>query len=762
MGPPAPQPKAPYVAPKASAPELDFFQTPLDKALGRPSIINQAIASQKKQTGGTIQGFPADFVKAQSGNKTTATGPTYESIKGGIKQNITSLTQNEIKVILAPPNAKFTDASGKEYTKTEAIRQMQSGQRSLRSNLSTVESFESKGYQVRQGSEGSFEFFKTPEQIKAEGISEKKTQLETSMSGDAGQRLAGLGSWVTTSFLSWEDPFSIKSTAQAIMGDREGAIKTKATAMYDLDTAIKEGPGSYVLKVSTGPFATVGTAFIGGSGINIIEGRLAAGATAATLAGSTGAKAVIIKAAPLVFKGGMIATGAVFGTMMAEDVYTTYKTDPLLALAKGVTYAGAIGAGVKGYKAAGGSKGITNKIMAAEDKFYESHPERIRMVFMKEGAPVEPTGSLQKSKGTGWDFESNKNIAEFTSKFQKNPENFKVSLLEQEVIGNTKTKGSGGLDWGKPEASIFTSRGGTRSVSRFTLKGIKEYKPGTRDIAMSKSAADKIGPRVEIDYMGIRNVKGGELFVGEEGGVKTRPLYKDLGFSEIAGRTGEIKVGKLGRGGKRIFDFDFKRIEYAEDLSSSERGGGGGFAKTKTIQVQEYDLGSLSDVFFKTGSRSGSLVMPVFAGTISGTTTGVINKNINKMGELQGPVFKGEGDLDIDILTNWQSPGFRSGQDTIPKTIDVVDTSFDTITGKNRKFDTITETTFDFVTETTQETIPVFETTSIPGFQFKAPGFTLTGFEDESGSLISVFGRHREYRTGNLQKALKDFGAMFT
>jgi hypothetical protein len=752
------------VAPKASAPKLDLFQTPLDKLLGIPSSVSKAttpVSTVKKSTG-TIQGFPTSFVKAQN---PPTTSPTYETVKGGIKSNISTITQNEIKVILSPPNAKFTDTSGKEYTKKEALSQIFAGQKALKGNLATVESYESKGYHIRQGAEGSLEFYKTPAEVKQEGVSASETKLKSAMTGDAGQRLAGLGSWVTTGFLSWEDPFGIKSTAQVVMGDSQGAIRTKAGAMYDLDTAIKEGPLSYGPKVATGPFATIGSAFAGGAGINVVEGRLAAGATAATLAGSTGVKAVIIKAAPLVFKGGMIATGAVFGTMMAEDVYTTYKTDPLLAIAKGVTYAGAIGAGVKGYKAAGGSKGITNKIMAAEDKFYESHPERIRMVFMKEGVEVGSKGStLKSSKGTEWDIEgpSNKNIADFTSRYQKNPNSFKVSLLEQETSANTKTKGGSGLSWGKPEAEIFTSRGGTRAVSRFTLKGGKAYEPGPRDIAMSKSAADKIGPRLEIDYFGIRNVKGGELFIGEEGGVKTRPLYKDIEFSEIAGRTGEIKTGRFGRGGKRILDFDFKRVEYAEDLSASERGGGGGFAKTKTIQVQEYDLGSLSDVFFKTGSRSGSLVMPVFAGTISGTTTGVINKNINKMGELQGPVFKGEGDLDIDILTKWQSPGFRSGQDTIPKTIDVVDTSFDTITGKNRKFDTITETTFDFVTETTQETIPVFETTSIPGFQFKAPGFTLTGFEDESGSLISVFGRHREYRTGNLQKALKDFGAMFT
>jgi hypothetical protein len=754
MGPPAPAAKPPATT---AAPVNPFkFQTPLEKILSGLPVTKTTPASTTKSTGGTIQGFPAAFVKAQ--NPPTPS-PTYENVKGGIKSNIASLTKNEVIILLSPSNAKFTDASGKEYSKQEALSQVFAGQKSLRGNLATVESYESKGYHVRGGVGGAFEFYKTSEEVKQEGVSASEKKLRSAMTGDAGQRVAGLGSWITTGFLSWEDPFGIKSTAQVLMGDREGAIRTKASAMYDLDTAIKEGPGSYILKVSTGPFATIGSAFAGGAGINVVEGRLAAGATAATLAGSTGMKAIVSRAAPFVFKAGMVATGAVFGTMMAEDVYTTYKTDPLLALAKGITYAGAFGAGIKGYNEAGGAKGITSKIASAEDLFYEKHPERIRMVFMKEGVEVGSKGSLPKStKGSEWDLEGpvNRDFTDFSSKFQKNPENFKVSVLEQET---PKTKAASGLSWGKPEAEIFTSRGGTRTVSRFTLKGSKAYEPGFRDIAMSKSAADKIGPRLEIDYMGIRNVKGGELFVGEEGGVKTRPFYKDLDFSEIAGRTGEIKVG---RGGKRIFDFQFKRMEYAEDLSSRERGGGGGFAKTEMVPVEEYDLGSVSDVFFKSGSRSGSLSMPVLAGEFSGVTTGEINKNINKSGELQGPVFKGEGDLDIDIVSTWQAPGFRSGNDTIPKTINTFDNSFDTIQGKNHHFDTIQEPTFDLITETTQETVPAFDTTPYFGFQFKAPAFSLTGFDEESGDLISLFGRHREYRTGNLEKALKDFGRGFT
>ncbi len=694
--------------------------------------------------------------------KTEPSLATFQSLKTDLQSNLSDLSETKRNVLLAPGNATFTDSLGRSYTKTEAIGAISSQQQILLRNLGTVESYESRGYHVRKKSSGELEFYKTPEEVRSEGIDIQEKKLKAAMTGKPGEYIAGGLAWWSTGLLSWEDPLGIKSTAQVLTGDTKGAIRTKAAAMYDLDQSLHStqlhltkgilnfsrgdllgsaaelgGSGDYSVKVLTGPMATIGSAFAGGAGIHAVEGRLASAATISKLAGGPGARYSAAQIAPYAFKAGMIGAGVGMGGIMAADVYETYKKDPLLALAKGATYGAAFAAGVKGYQAAGGAKGIRSRVKSAEDLFYNEHPERIRLVFMKEGIPARSGGKI-------------KNI------FNKN----KGPDLESETVLETQQKG--GIDWGKPEAEIFTSRGGTRAISRITIKGGRSYEPGDRFVAMSKNAADKIGPRLEIDYMNVKDVKGGELFVGEKGTVETRPLNKELSATKITGRTGEMKTGRLF-GGKKIYDFGFKRIQYAEDLSAKERGGGGGITRLETVPLeQQYELieGPSSDIFFKQGSRGNT-----FSTLTEGLSGGAIGSldilapdliKIESSGELQKPKFRGDLNFDSDALSKLNRSAFKSGTADITGDLDLPDSGLGRVSRQD--FDLFQDQDFGSVTITTETTIPSFEGRGIPVFGFKKPGLTLTGFGEESGDWISVFGRTRSYQTGDLEKALKQFG----
>lgn len=667
--------------------------------------------------------------------KTVKTTPTYDSITTSIKSNLSTLTQRETEISAADPGSTFKDPSGKEYTKEEALGSIRTSKSTLQNQLSTISNYQSQGYNVRSGAEGSYEFFKTPEQVREEGISAKEKDLRAAMTGSGTDRLAGLGVWVTTGFLSWEDPLGLKSMGQAIIGDPEGALRTKATAAYDLDSALKEGPLQYTLKVATGPFATVGMAFAGGAGVHMIEGKLAASATTATLLGTTGAKAALIKVSPYIFKGAMTAAGIGFGGMMAKDVYETYQKDPMLAFAKGVTYAGSIYAGYKGYQTAGGKAGIQSKIKSAEDAFYDAHPERIRMVYMKKG--VETGGSI-----------TSKTNLEGGGKGQ---------VLESELT----TKATG-LEYGKPKTEIFTSEGGTKSISRITQSGSKVYKPSDEWVAMSQSLADKSGPKLSIDYVGSKGIKGFEFF-SKGDSAEARPLLKTLDFTKISGRTGEIKSGFS----KRIVDFSWKRLEYAEDLFASERGGGGGFTQTKTIPLESITIGEgASDIFFAPSKGLGTF-FPIVAGTAGGSIATEIEvfapdlMKVKGSGELRGPVFKSEVDSDLDFTLKTTLPSTSHKQIDIPDTISDVGEDFIQTPIQDQTFDTIHEPAFDLVTETVQEKAPSFKSNYIPGFAFEKPGFALSGFTEEEGDWLSVFGRTLKFRTGDLEKTLRSFGKGF-
>jgi len=191
---------------------------------------------------------------------------------------------------------------------TAKIKELEETRSTLSTQKTDVRRMEREGYQVRKTTGGKWEFFKTPEQIEHELVSAKKKQLRKAMTGSPGERLAGLGVWVTTSFLSWEDPLGIKSTVRAIRGNVEGALETKARASIDLDLALKEGAGSYILKVATGPIATVGITY----------------SITSVLGAGIGALKTIAPITAKVLEGGL-AVG--FGALVVKETYPVVEKD---------------------------------------------------------------------------------------------------------------------------------------------------------------------------------------------------------------------------------------------------------------------------------------------------------------------------------------------------------------------------------------------------------------------------------------------------
>ena len=94
-------------------------------------------------------------------------------------------------------------------------------------------------------------------------VEKTKGELKRLMEGTPLERVAGLGIWVTTGMLSWEDPFGIPSAYYALRGEPEKAIETKARAIVGLPigepwSAERFG---FLGRAYTGPVATVGITY---------------------------------------------------------------------------------------------------------------------------------------------------------------------------------------------------------------------------------------------------------------------------------------------------------------------------------------------------------------------------------------------------------------------------------------------------------------------------------------------------------------------
>jgi hypothetical protein len=135
-----------------------------------------------------------------------------------------------------------------------------------------IRRFKKEGYQIRRTPEG-YEFYKTPEQVKRESILKKKKELKKFYKEEP---LPGLGHFISTSFLSYEDPLGFVSTYYALRGEKEKVFETKAKASIDLDAALDAGVASYILKISTSPIASIGIAYGIAAGIGASVGALKA------------------------------------------------------------------------------------------------------------------------------------------------------------------------------------------------------------------------------------------------------------------------------------------------------------------------------------------------------------------------------------------------------------------------------------------------------------------------------------------------------
>jgi hypothetical protein len=129
-----------------------------------------------------------------------------------------------------------------------------------------------------------------------------------------------LHTW-TTGVLSWEDPLGLKSLYYTFTGDREKIIETKARASLDLDKSLKEGVGSYVIKVATGPIATVGITYGITTGIGAGVGAFKATALGSKLLLISRGVTALGKPLYTITAGKILETGigVGFGYMVAKE-----------------------------------------------------------------------------------------------------------------------------------------------------------------------------------------------------------------------------------------------------------------------------------------------------------------------------------------------------------------------------------------------------------------------------------------------------------
>lgn len=373
-------------------------------------------------------------------------GATYLGIQAGLEGQKLEAEFRLKHIRGAPDTALFYTSEGEKITRDTAVRRLSEQHTDLLKEISNVEKFKSEGYKVRQTAAGKIEFYKTGKQLETEAISKKARELEQFYEKN---KLAGLAHFTTTGILSWEDPFGLVSAYHAVAGNKREVMRTKAKASIDLDTAIQQGAPVYALKAFTGPFATVGFSYAIGAGAHAAAGKVTelTGKAALSYATQTGVKAALARASPYIFKGAMVSGGAVMGGLAAKDLYETYKRDPVLAGAKGITFLGALYSGIKGWKSLEGTKwSIKSRGQAAKDWYYKQHPEgKYELQLYKYKSGVEVTGrepgrlrqfgetvrqkaGAFKERVTGRAVKMSKGQRDFIKEFMKRPGDFEVKM----------------------------------------------------------------------------------------------------------------------------------------------------------------------------------------------------------------------------------------------------------------------------------------------------------------------------------------------
>lgn len=406
----------------------------------------------------------ADIVR----EKTEEKRPTYETVETEIK---------EAKVETVKAALQVRDPR----TRLEMLRHA----KTLQEQQKQIAELKEEGYQIKKETTGDYTFYKTPEQVEQEIVSEQKEKIRPYYDKPSP---AGFAHMWSTGILSWEDPLSLKSLYYTFAGDREKIIETKARASLDLDKALKEGPGAYTLKVATGPFATVGTAFVGGAVI-----AKAVPYTAGFLTARYGPLAASA------FKAGTVATGVGLVSIPVMDIKTELEQDrPAEAFSKAGMLGFQLGAGYLGYRTVTKPQ-QTSLFTRGQQRFYTKHPEQIKLTFGRVGEKTDVITRIKWQLARGTPMEKTGLKITEMAKYKPGKEWSAMSQKALETRGLTFVKGGvsttaqvRGYTISQPTKPLF---GGTRFKAwfgRFIGKkvavdikqtGIMDFKQVTMDEA---------------------------------------------------------------------------------------------------------------------------------------------------------------------------------------------------------------------------------------------------------------------------------------
>ena len=330
---------------------------------------------------------------------------------------------------------------------------------------------------------------------------------------------SGFGGLFATAFTP-EDPLGLASAAWTFAGDKQKGIDVKIQAMHRIKQI--KSPidfGRYWLE---SPMTQIGLSVVGGAAIKAIS-PYAIGFTSARF-GTIGAKAVQI---------GGLATGAGLVGYAAYDIKQSFDIGDI---GKGVAKTGMlglqIGGAYAGYKSVSGrtvqnlyEKGRASgfkSLLKAEKKFYTRHPNRI--------AP----GSFDPKD--------------------------RIEL----VFGKKGVKSKG---WSKID--VKTAKGTLIEEGKIGITDVTKYKPGIEDVAMSKSASQRIlSPKIS----------GFSSYTAKLRGISGtgKPLI-------TLGRIKALTARLTGR--KSIFDIKYKEVRIARKMDIAEIGGGGGLGRQHTVTI---------------------------------------------------------------------------------------------------------------------------------------------------------------------------------
>ena len=656
--------------------------------------------------------------------------PSYDNLRSEIFTSRKQLDKQKEIVTAAPEDSLFETTQGTFITKSVALTKISEAELSLKESNRNIQLREQEGYRIRKTSTGDYEFYKNPSDIEKDLLDAKIYDIKKSMTGDFGQRLAGLGVWTTTGFLSWEDPFNIKSTGQALAGDVEGSIETKAKASIDLDTALKAGVPTYVFKVATGPLATVAAAY--GVGAGVKAGAAYALGRATPIIGAAAAKGLVT--------GTQVGAGLYMGGVAALDIKKTYEKDPALAGAKALTYLGVAYAGYKGSKSVD-SKAFFDKGMA---KTYSKNPTLKELIPVQEAVLKTSDTRIRgfKSQQGANEFKrfeiSQKNTYKPGSKIKylTNTEyqNTKGPRLDYEIIGQKSNRGLvvDSLKTGEAAGSktLFKTgimsllKGKTGEITGSTGRTIKTFTKGT-----IQSARD-LGPKEPVvtpDYT--------EIYAGKIAGriLSSKNIITDTQATARLSPVLDLKISPdtaaaLGVATEApVFTITAANVPF-----------------TITSNVLKVDTGA--SLGFETMTKGGFEKPPdlVFTSDLTKDSTlgtDTLTDNINKT------------DTRIDNITD--TPIFDFNTDIKQDIVELTDTIPDT------KQDKIQE--LDFLQETQTPTPPDLvidlgfnEKPSRYGtVSFRPSGLGLGKGGDMGLGFLTPIRRSRKHRLGDLLEELK-------